>query len=109
MSAEQIAEAAASVEAACAQFMAADSPEQEYPGNRPSTMILLNKLTPHSLGMLLALYEHKVFCQGAIWNINSFDQWGVELGKRLTSKVLDDQDRSGLDPSTLDLMDRLGF
>ena len=88
---------------------AADSPEQEYPGNRPSTMILLNKLTPHSLGMLLALYEHKVFCQGAIWNINSFDQWGVELGKRLTSKVFDDQDRSGLDPSTLDLIDRLGF
>ena len=86
-----------------------DSADREYPGNRPSTTILLDELTPHSLGMLLALYEHKVFCQGAIWNINSFDQWGVELGKRLTNRMLNHEDRSELDPSTRDLMDRLEF
>jgi glucose-6-phosphate isomerase len=48
---------------------------------------VLDRLTPHSLGSLLALYEHKVFCQGVIWNINSFDQWGVELGKRLALPI----------------------
>ena len=58
------------------------------PGNRPSTTLWLDKLDPHSLGMLLALYEHKVFVQGIIWNINSFDQWGVELGKKLAAEAL---------------------
>jgi glucose-6-phosphate isomerase len=58
------------------------------PGNRPSNTIFLNKMTPRNLGALLALYEHKIFVQGAIWNINSFDQWGVELGKKLLPAIL---------------------
>ncbi len=59
-----------------------------FPGDRPTNTILLDKLTPKTLGMLIALYEHKVFVQGVIWNINSFDQWGVELGKQLANKIL---------------------
>jgi len=58
------------------------------PGNRPSNTLFLDKLTPHSLGALLALYEHKIFVEGVIWNINSFDQWGVELGKQLLPSIL---------------------
>jgi glucose-6-phosphate isomerase len=58
------------------------------PGNRPSTILFLDKMTPYNLGMLLALYEHKTFVQGAIWDINSFDQWGVELGKTLLPSIL---------------------
>jgi glucose-6-phosphate isomerase len=61
---------------------------RQYPGNRPSSTFLLEKLDPRNLGRLLALYEHKVFAQGVIWNINSFDQWGVELGKELAKKIL---------------------
>jgi len=57
------------------------------PGNRPSNVLLLDELNPHNLGALIALYEHKVFVQGAIWNINSFDQWGVQLGKRLATEI----------------------
>ena len=59
-----------------------------FDGNHPSNAILLQKLTPHALGMLIALYEHKIFVQGVIWNLNSFDQWGVELGKQLASRIL---------------------
>ena len=58
------------------------------PGNRPTNSILFQKLTPNTLGQLIALYEHKVFTQGAIWNINSFDQWGVELGKQLAQRIV---------------------
>jgi glucose-6-phosphate isomerase len=58
-----------------------------FPGNRPTTSILLDRLTPRSLGMLIALYEHKIFVQGAVWNVNSFDQWGVELGKKLAKAI----------------------
>ncbi|KTD24904.1 glucose-6-phosphate isomerase [Legionella maceachernii] len=61
-------------------------PHRVYPGNRPSTMILLENLSPKGLGELLAIYEHKVFVQSVIWNINPFDQWGVELGKELAKK-----------------------
>ncbi|WP_433593879.1 glucose-6-phosphate isomerase [Nocardia sp. CA-145437] len=61
-----------------------------FPGNRPSSTLLLDELTPYSLGALVALYEHKVFTQGWIWNINSFDQWGVELGKILATRLVDD-------------------
>ncbi len=60
---------------------------QTCPGNRPSNVILMDKISPRSLGALIALYEHKVFVQGAIWNINSFDQWGVQLGKRLANEI----------------------
>jgi glucose-6-phosphate isomerase len=63
-----------------------------FEGNRPSTLILIDRLTPYHLGLLLSLYEHKVFCQGVFWNINSFDQWGVELGKNLTKSLLDSDD-----------------
>ena len=62
--------------------------QRRYPGNRPSTMILLDELTPHSFGMLLAMYEHSVFALATIWGINAFDQWGVQLGKRLADGLL---------------------
>jgi len=64
-------------------------PHRRYPGNRPSSILFLEKLDPGNLGRLLAAYEHKVFTQGVLWNINSFDQWGVELGKALASKLLE--------------------
>ena len=63
-------------------------PHRVFEGNRPSNTILVDTLTPQSLGKLVALYEHSVFVQGAIWNIDSFDQWGVELGKQLAAKVI---------------------
>jgi glucose-6-phosphate isomerase len=63
------------------------APHKVFPGNRPSNTLLYQKLDPHTLGMLLALYEHKVFVQGVIWQINSFDQWGVELGKQLAPPI----------------------
>ncbi len=59
-----------------------------FPGNRPSTTLLLDALTPRSLGALIALYEHRVFTSGAVWGINSFDQWGVELGKALAQRIV---------------------
>jgi glucose-6-phosphate isomerase len=59
------------------------------PGNKPSNTLLFEQLDPKTLGALVALYEHKVFVQGAIWDVNSFDQWGVELGKELGNQVLD--------------------
>ncbi|HUI11239.1 MAG TPA: glucose-6-phosphate isomerase [Bacteroidota bacterium] len=63
-------------------------PHKVFEGNRPSTTILVREITPRSLGKLVAMYEHKIFVQGIIWNINSFDQWGVELGKQLAGKIL---------------------
>ena len=63
-------------------------PYRQYPGNRPSSMLLFDGLDARNLGRLIALYEHKVFTQGVIWNINSFDQWGVELGKQLAGRIL---------------------
>jgi len=63
-------------------------PFKQFEGNRPSTCIMANKLTPESVGSLIALYEHKIFVQGIIWNIYSFDQWGVELGKQLAANIL---------------------
>ncbi|MEC5397132.1 glucose-6-phosphate isomerase [Uliginosibacterium sp. H1] len=62
-------------------------PHRVFPGNRPSNTLLIDNLSPHRLGALLALYEHKVFVQAAVWNINAFDQWGVELGKQLASDI----------------------
>ncbi|MCF4098307.1 glucose-6-phosphate isomerase [Maritalea sp. P4.10X] len=64
------------------------TPHKVFEGNRPSNTLIYTKLTPKMLGKLIALYEHKVFVQGAIWNINSFDQWGVELGKQLAKAIL---------------------
>ncbi len=88
----------------------AQVPHRTFPGNRPSTTILASELSPSVLGQLVALYEHKVFVQGAVWNINSFDQWGVELGKvlakRLEPALTDGADVEGLDASTKSLVSR---
>ena len=81
-----------------------------FPGNRPSTTLVLDALTPRTLGALIALYEHRVFCSGALWGINSFDQWGVELGKALCNALLPrlaSGDTTGLDGSTAGLLRRL--
>jgi len=91
------------------------APHKVFPGNRPSNTILLDRLTPFSIGMLVAAYEHKIFVQGVIWRINSFDQWGVELGKVLAKTILaeeevllegDDVDLSHHDGSTTGLLRR---
>ncbi|WP_405884120.1 glucose-6-phosphate isomerase [Streptomyces sp. NBC_01136] len=83
-------------------------PHKTFKGNHPTTTILARELTPSVLGQLIALYEHKVFVQGAIWNIDSFDQWGVELGKVLAKRVepalTEGADVPGLDPSTAALV-----
>ena len=63
-------------------------PHKEFDGNRPTNVMMTQKLDPRTLGRLVALYEHKVFTQGTIWGINSFDQWGVELGKVLAKKII---------------------
>ena len=63
-------------------------PHRTFPGNHPTNTILVERLTPYTLGQLVAIYEHKVFTQGTIWNINSFDQWGVELGKKLATAII---------------------
>ena len=83
---------------------------KDFPGNRPSTFLLLERLSPASLGALIALQEHRVFVSGAIWGINSFDQWGVELGKVLAKDIeprLASGDATGLDGSTAGLLRRL--
>lgn len=80
-----------------------DLPEyKQYAGNQPSTTILLNELNPYSLGMLIALYEHKVFVQSVMWNINPFDQWGVEKGKEIANQILPILNRTQHDLSALD-------
>ena len=83
---------------------------RDFPGNRPSSLLLLDVLEPASLGALIALQEHRVFVSGAVWGINSFDQWGVELGKVLANDIaqrLRSGDASGLDGSTAGLLARL--
>lgn len=84
------------------------APHKVFDGNRPSNTLLMNRLTPQTLGALVALYEHKIFVQGVIWGINSFDQWGVELGKQLASEILPrlsgSPSVSKLDPSTEQLL-----
>ncbi|MYB37870.1 MAG: glucose-6-phosphate isomerase [Gammaproteobacteria bacterium] len=89
----------------------AEDPHRRTPGNRPTTTILLDELTPHALGALLALYEHKVFCAGRLLQVNSFDQWGVELGKRLAAPVRQTLAtgvvRPETDPTTAALLDAI--
>lgn len=86
------------------------TPFKIFEGNRPTTSILIDKLTPKSLGSLIAMYEHKLFVQGVIWNIFSYDQWGVELGKQLANTILEDLNADGLkhthDASTSKLLKR---
>lgn len=74
------------------------TPQKVFKGNRPTNSILFKKLTPRTLGSLIAMYEHKIFAQGVIWNIFSFDQWGVELGKQLAKKIL--PELKGKEPAT---------
>jgi len=86
-------------------------PHRVFEGNRPSNTIIAPRLTPNVLGQLIALYEHKIFVQGAIWNINSFDQWGVELGKVLAKTIFEDlnspEPTTGHDTSTNQLIDKI--
>jgi len=95
-----------------ALMMGQSAPEAEqhryYPGNKPSNTLLMDRLSPKNFGALIALYEHKVFVQGSIWNINCFDQWGVELGKKMANRLLDDNlDRTTLDPSSQSLFEHI--
>jgi glucose-6-phosphate isomerase len=90
------------------------APHKVFPGNRPTNTLLYRKLTPRTLGRLIALYEHKVFVQGALWNVNSYDQWGVELGKQLAKVILPEltgaataKTSGGHDASTATLIARL--
>ena len=86
------------------------APQKAFPGNRPSTFIDMGDVTPERLGALLAVYEHKTFVEGVIWGINSFDQWGVELGKSLAKAIEDEADKRDPpthDPSTEGLITRL--
>ena len=71
--------------------------QKAMPGNRPSNTLFINKISPKTLGKLIALYEHKIYVQGIIWNINSFDQWGVELGKQLLPTILNDLQSEKID------------
>jgi glucose-6-phosphate isomerase len=84
-------------------------PHKVFEGNKPTNSILFEKLTPEALGILIAMYEHVIFTQGVVWNINSFDQWGVQLGKVLADKILEDINSGKVgnhDPSTASLINR---
>jgi glucose-6-phosphate isomerase len=86
------------------------APQRAFPGNRPSSLLVMEELTPATLGALIALYEHKVLVEGAIWGINSFDQWGVELGKAMAGRILPELQggkRQAHDPSTSAWIERL--
>jgi glucose-6-phosphate isomerase len=86
------------------------SAPRTFDGNRPSSLILLETLDPAAFGALIALYEHKTFVEGVVWGINSFDQWGVELGKEMANAILEELERRTAkphDPSTAALIERL--
>jgi glucose-6-phosphate isomerase len=90
--------------------IAALAPQRTFPGDRPSTLIMMDRLTPQALGALIALYEHKVLVEGCLWEINSFDQWGVELGKALAGRILPELEggpAQAHDPSTAAWIERL--
>ena len=107
-------EARAEMGAAGADAVAAErlAPHRTFPGNRPSTTIVHHRLDPRSLGRLVALYEHRAFTEGVLWGVNSFDQWGVELGKKLAERLRPALDGNPLpedvDASTAGLIRRLG-
>ena len=94
--------------AALMQGRASDDPQRSYPGNRPSTTILLDRLDARSLGALIAFYEHRTFANAVLLGINPFDQFGVELGKQIARQLADGADEDSLDPSTRALMERAG-
>ncbi|MCG6862920.1 MAG: glucose-6-phosphate isomerase, partial [Chromatiaceae bacterium] len=85
------------------------APHRTFPGNRPTNTILVERLTPRTLGALIAMYEHRIFTQGVIWGVNSYDQWGVELGKQLAGVILEELEEGRVtaehDASTSGLID----
>jgi glucose-6-phosphate isomerase len=104
--ANALAQAAVLARGRSAQEVAADGtppaliPHKVMPGNRPVSVLMVDRLEPFTLGALIALYEHSVMVQGAVWGIDSFDQWGVELGKKVAMGILDDL--TGREPATFD-------
>ena len=84
---------AGKVEGAMAEMLV---PHKVFEGNRPTNSILVGEVNARTLGALIAMYEHKIFTQGMIWNVNSFDQWGVELGKQLAQKILPELGGDGM-------------
>jgi glucose-6-phosphate isomerase len=105
-------EARMRAQGASSEEVAGLAPHKTFPGNRPSSTFLYKQLTPRVLGELIALYEHKVFVQSVVWNVDPFDQWGVELGKELALRLAPlVSDASGpldgLDPSTAGLLAHL--
>jgi glucose-6-phosphate isomerase len=99
---------AAGMDAAAVRALA---PHKVFPGNRPTNTLVYRRLDPATLGKLIALYEHKVFVQGVVWGLNSFDQWGVELGKELAARLMpvvaNQKPAVGLDASTAGLISHL--
>ena len=85
-----------------------DDPQRSYPGNRPSTTVLLERLDARSLGALIAFYEHRTFANAVLLGINPFDQFGVELGKEIARQLAEGADEEGLDASTRALIERAG-
>ena len=87
-----------------------DSAHKVVAGNKPSNTMLIEEMNPYNLGMLLALYEHKVYALSVLWNINAFDQWGVELGKKLSTKIFAaisaEKNHDALDESTQGLINK---
>ena len=88
---------------------ASDDAARDYPGDRPSATILLDRLDPASLGALIAFYEHRTFANAVLLGINPFDQFGVELGKEIAMGLDDPEGRAALDPSTIALLERAGL
>jgi glucose-6-phosphate isomerase len=94
--------------AALMQGRTSDDPQRAYPGNRPSTTILLDRLDPRTLGALIAFYEHRTFANAVLLGINPFDQFGVELGKQIARQLSEGADEGSLDASTRALIERAG-
>src|SRR4029079_8830449 len=94
--------------AALMQGRTSDDPQRAYPGNRPSTTILLDRLDPRTLGALIAFYEHRPFANAVLLGINPFDQFGVELGKQIARQLSEGADEGSLDASTRALIERAG-
>ena len=88
---------------------AAEDGNRNYPGDRPSTTILLDDLDPRTMGALIAFYEQRTFVNAVLLGLNPFDQFGVELGKEMTKKIDDPDARAGFDPSTRALMEKAGI
>ena len=95
--------------AALMQGRSSDDPQRDYPGNRPSSTVLLDRLDARSLGALIAFYEHRTFANAVLLGINPFDQFGVELGKDIARRLAEGESDDDLDASTRALMERAGL